>query len=124
MHDKNYEAHYSCECGATYTSDIPFEKLFCLNCGKQMIKMKLIYKIESVKFYRDDKDKLFQDIGDGVIIPVTNGDMKYKNICTKNGYKIRYNLNGVHGYSIWNKVANLEDRIWSKERAIEIASEM
>ncbi|MGU8835832.1 hypothetical protein ACSW8S_16015 (plasmid) [Clostridium perfringens] len=83
----------------------------------------LIERKGNVKFYRKGR-KFYQNIGDGEIIPLKDGDIRYKKIKTVNGYTIKYNLNGVYGFSLWKGTRNLEDRFWSIEEAEKAAKEM
>lgn len=77
-----------------------------------------------IKFLEDAKGKLFQQIGEGEPFKVLNGSMKYRKIKTVKGRTIKYNSNGVHGFSIWNGKTNLEDRIWTLAEAERIAIEL
>jgi hypothetical protein len=87
-----------------------------------------MYKQTEIKgditFYKDDKGKLYQKIQDNEIFPVRNGVMAYKLIHRVGGIEIKYNLNGVHGFCVFKRHSNLEDNIWSLNRAIEIAKEL
>ena len=86
--------------------------------------LKVIETKGEVKFIEDEKGKLYQQIGEGDLLKVKNGAMTYKRIKTVNKYIIKYNLNGVHGFSVWRSSTNLEDGIWSFSEAERIANEM
>lgn len=86
--------------------------------------MKTIETKGDIKFFEDEKGKLYQQIGEGDIFKVVNGSIKYKKIKNMNGYTIKYNTNGVYGFSIWKGNNNLEDRIWTIKEAERIATEL
>jgi hypothetical protein len=77
-----------------------------------------------IKFLEDERGNLFQQIAEGLPFKVVDGSMKYKGIKTVNGKTIKYNLNGVHGFSIWDKHTNFEDNIWILSEAERIATEL
>lgn len=77
-----------------------------------------------IKFLENEKGKLFQQIKDGEPFRVANGAMRHKPIKKVNGYQIKYNVNGVHGFSIWTGGRNLEDCIWTIAEAERIANEL
>lgn len=78
-----------------------------------------------ITFYADSKGKLFQQIGCDEPFPVKDGKMQYRLISTKNGCQIKYNTNGVYGFSIFNKRGNLmEDDIWKFSEAVRVAEEL
>lgn len=85
---------------------------------------KLIETKGDVTFCEDAKGKQHQRIRMGDIFPVRNGNMAYKQIQKVGNFDIKYNLNGVHGFCVFKRHENLEDNIWTLERAIEIANEL
>ena len=76
-----------------------------------------------VKFYENEKGKLFQEVN-GELLKVKDGRIAYRDIKKLPLYLIKYNLNGVHGFSIFKGSKLLEDNIWSLEEAISIANDM
>ncbi len=40
------------------------------------------------------------------------------------GFEIKYNNNGVQGFSVWRGKTNLEDNIWTTDDAERIAREL
>ena len=50
-------------------------------------------------------------------IKLSNGKMKYKTIRNYKGAKIKFNTNGVRGFSVWRNNKCLDDRFWSIEKA-------
>lgn len=74
--------------------------------------MKEIERKEDVTFY-EENGKLYQRIKNGEIFPVKNGKIGYKKIKKIKNYIIKYNTNGIYGFSIWKNNVNLEDRYWS-----------
>ena len=86
--------------------------------------MKLIETNGDIKFYEDEKGKLFQQIQDGDIFKVRNGNIGYKTIKQVNGYTIKYETNGTVGFVIFKDKTPLEDRIWTLKDAERIAKEM
>lgn len=71
------------------------------------------YTQGDVTFCEDVNGNLFQQIAGGKVFPVKDGKISYKTIFTKGKYTVKYNLNGVYGFSIWLNGRNLEDRFWS-----------
>lgn len=53
-------------------------------------------------------------------IPLRNGKIAYRTIKSFHGYTIKFNTNGVYGFSIWRGTNNLEDRLWSIKQCEEI----
>ena len=49
-------------------------------------------------------------------IKLKNGSMTYKSIRHFRGYEIKFNTNGVTGFSIWKGKTCLEDRLWSIDK--------
>ena len=86
--------------------------------------MKLIETKGDIKFFKDEKGKLYQQIGDGEIFKVKNGNITYKAIKKVNGYNIKYNVNGIYGFSVFKGKQNLEDRIWTLAEAEQVAREL
>lgn len=46
-------------------------------------------------------------------IPLKNGKITYRTIKSFHGYTIKFNTNGVYGFSIWKGNNAMEDRLWS-----------
>ena len=44
---------------------------------------------------------------------LTNGKMKYKTVANFKGGIIKFNTNGVQGFSVWKNNKCIEDRLWS-----------
>jgi len=86
--------------------------------------MKLFEIKGDIKFFKDEKGKLYQQIGDGEVFRVKDGNITYKSIKKVNGYSIKYNNNGVYGFSVFKGRENLEDRIWTLAEAEQIAREL
>jgi len=86
--------------------------------------MILIETKGDVKFFKNEKGKLYQQIGDGELFKVKDGNITYKTIKKVNGYTINYENNGVSGFSIFKGSSNLEDRIWTIAEAEQIAREL
>jgi hypothetical protein len=59
----------------------------------------------------------------GKFFKLHNGNIRYKNIKSYKKHTIKFNLNGVSGFSIWKGKTCLEDRIWSISRCEEIIKE-
>lgn len=86
--------------------------------------MKLIEAKGEVKFFENEKGKLFQQIGNGEIFAVRNGKIGYRTIKQVNNYTIKYETNGTVGFVIFRGKTPLEDRIWTLADAERIAREM
>lgn len=86
--------------------------------------MKKIEVKQDITFYKDDKEKIYQRIKNGDIFKVKNGEISYKKIKQVNGYIIKYNTNGIYGFSIWKGNKNLEDRFWSLLEIEEVCKSM
>ena len=86
--------------------------------------MNLIETKGDIKFFKDEKGKLFQQIQEGEIFKVKDGNIANKTIKKVNGCNIKYNLNGVYGFSVYKGNTNLEDRIWTIAEAERIAKEI
>ena len=56
-------------------------------------------------------------------IPLRNGKIAYRTIKSFHGYTIKFNTNGVYGFSIWRGNDNLEDRLWSIKQCEKIIKE-
>lgn len=80
-----------------------------------MEKMKIVERKKDITFFEDSNNRLWQRIGKGKIFKVRNGNMEYRKIAVNNGYTIKYNNNGVYGFSIWKGNKCLEDNYWSLE---------
>lgn len=86
--------------------------------------MKLIETKGDVKFYKNENNKLYQQIGDGDIFKCHDGAVTFKPIKQVNGHLIKYDNNGIYGFTIFRGKIALEDRIWSFAEAERIAREM
>jgi hypothetical protein len=53
--------------------------------------------------------KHYFDIGTGKMIPMRDGKIVHTKIKQKNGYTIKFNTNGVYGFSVWRGKTCLED---------------
>lgn len=80
--------------------------------------MNITEKKGDITFYKNEQGKLFQQIQDGEIFPVKDGKMGYKLLQSMGKYSLRYNLNGVYGFSIFKGSTPLEDRFWTIQDAI------
>lgn len=89
-------------------------------------ELTLIEKKGDVSFFKDLNGKMFQKINEtDKPFKVKNGAMSYKALKTINGYRIKYNTNGVHGFAIVSKAGTiLEDNIWTMKDAERIANEL
>lgn len=76
-----------------------------------------------VSFY-DSPKGLYQQLGVADPYKVRNGTMTYKHILRKYGYDIKYNNNGVHGFSIFKGKKLLEDNIWKFSEAEKICFQL
>jgi hypothetical protein len=66
------------------------------------------------------KDGFFyQKILNDPPLKVLDGPIKYKKIKNYKGYTIKYNLNGVYGFSVWKEEVCLEDNFWEIKEAEE-----
>lgn len=87
-----------------------------------------MYKFKETKgditFCEDEKGKLHQRIMMRPIFPVTDGKMQYKHIQSIGHVDIKYNTNGVHGFTIFIGDSAVEDNIWKLNKAIEVAEEL
>lgn len=83
--------------------------------------MDFIEQRGEVLFQSDSKGKLFQKIGEGEPFRVKDGRMAYKHIKTVSGLDIKYNINGVFGFSVWRGKHNLEDNFWTLADAERVA---
>jgi|AAFX01.1.fsa_nt_gi hypothetical protein len=85
---------------------------------------KVIEKKGDIIFCEDDKGKLHQRIMMRPIFPVTNGKMQYKHIQSIGNVDIKYNTNGVHGFTIFVGNSAVEDNIWELSKAVEVAENL
>ena len=83
--------------------------------------MKAIETKGDVCFFLNEKNKMFQQIGSGEMLPVKDGKITYKPIKKVGLVEIKYQLNGMNGFSLFKGRTLLEDNIWSLERAEDIA---
>ncbi len=86
--------------------------------------MKLIETKGDVKFFEDEKGKQYQQIGEGEIFKVKDGNITHKQIKQLNGCRIKYNTNGVYGFSVWINNRCMEDRMWTLAEAEEVTKEI
>ncbi len=77
-----------------------------------------------VRFYKDFISNKEYQLVNGEFIKVKDGKITYKYLKQVNGFIIKYNTNGLYGFTIFKGSTPLEDRIWSFKHAIEIACEM
>lgn len=84
----------------------------------------LVEKKGDVEFYEDMKGNLYQKLGSDDIVKVKDGKMAYSIISKVNGYTIKYNKNGVYGFSIWKGSRCLEDNFWLYDEVLQAAYEM
>lgn len=57
-------------------------------------------------------------------ISIKDGKIRNRETERYKGFTIKFNLNGVYGFSIWRGSVNLEDRLWSIEDAKNAINEM
>lgn len=86
--------------------------------------MELIEIKGDVAFYKNEKGKLYQQVCFSPLYPVRDGKITYKAIRTINKNTIKYNNNGVHGFSIFRGGKIMEDNIWVYSDAERIAKEL
>lgn len=87
--------------------------------------LNFIEKKGDITFSSDAKGKLFQQIGVGEPFKVKDGKMSYRVFSVKNSGTIKYNINGVNGFCIFNKRGTLmEDNIWKFSDAERITREL
>lgn len=91
--------------------DAEFLKLFFentfLNINDMVINFKEgSYLLEKWDFYK-----------------ITNGKVKYKTVANFKGGVIKFNTNGVYGFSVWKNNKCIEDRFWSLEKAKKFIDE-
>lgn len=86
--------------------------------------LKLVEQKGVVQFLEDRGGRLFQKLGCLEPYRVKDGKMTYKNIMRVAGFDIKYNNNGVQGFSVWKGKTNLEDNIWTTDEAERIAREL
>jgi len=89
-----------------------------------MSKLNFIEKKGDVEFSSDSKGKLYQKIGSDEPFKVKDGRMTYRTMQTVSGVTIKYNTNGVYGFSTWKAGRQLEDNIWILSDAKRIAEEI
>ncbi len=70
-----------------------------------------------VKFYEDEAGNLYQTINGGDPFKVVEGRMKYILVKHIGRYNIKYNTNGLHGYSVWQGKTCWGDNWWAYEYA-------
>lgn len=80
--------------------------------------------------YLNIEDKVINFENGSYLIEMTefikhsDGPMAYERLRDHLSYTIKFNTNGVTGFSIWEGFKCLEDRIWSLSKAMEDAREM
>mgnify|MGYP000973390018 CR=1 FL=1 len=84
----------------------------------------LVERKGDVEFYEDSKGRLYQKIGSSDIMKVKDGKMAFSIMGKVNGYTIKYNKNGVTGFSIWKGSVCLEDNFWNYNDVLQVAYEM
>lgn len=57
-------------------------------------------------------------------ILIKDGKIRNREIKKYKGHTIKYNLNGVYGFSIWKGKTNLEDNLWSIAECEKAIDEM
>lgn len=87
-------------------------------------KFEYIESKSDVHFYHDSKGKMYQQLGVGPIYPVKNGKITYRFIANVYGLDIKYQNNGVNGFSIFKGKKLMEDNIWLYSDASRIATEL
>lgn len=96
--------------------------------NEQMIRendnLVFLEKQGEVSFYEDKNEVQYQNVPGIGLIPVLDGKMEYQLIEEFNNIQIKYNLNGVDGYSIWLEDTCYEDNFWSLNDIREAIEEM
>ncbi len=87
-------------------------------------KLQLVETKGDIKFYKHPVSGKEYQLVNGEFIKVKDGNITYKYLKQVNGFTIKYNTNGLYGFTIFNGNTPLEDGIWSFKQAIEIACEM
>jgi len=75
-------------------------------------------------FYCDAKGNLFYKLGSEDLKKVKNENITYRHISTVKGVKIKFENNGVHGFSLFRRGILMEDNIWTMVDAERIAKEI
>ncbi|HEY4755802.1 MAG TPA: hypothetical protein VIH28_07105 [Ignavibacteriaceae bacterium] len=86
--------------------------------------LNFIEKKGDVTFLADAKGRLFQQIGSNEPFKVKEGKISYRHISTKNGIEIKYNTNGVWGFTLFKREKAMEDNIWTLAEAERISEEI
>lgn len=89
---------------------------------RAMDKSKTEQKL-NVVFYTDDRGIMWQELlerPDKGVFKVKDGAIGYMLLNTKGKYSLKYNLNGIYGYTIMRGTDILEDNIWSYKQAQHI----
>ena len=119
-----------------YSKDDPnfFEYLYTHSSPLKFSKngyyglMSFIERKGDVDFYKEGETMFYQidRLNPGKKFKVYNGNMRYKKIKQVNNYLIKFNTNGIHGFSICSldSKAIFEDNIWALDEAIKIAKKM
>lgn len=90
-------------------------------------KLYLVENDNLVKFYENEEGEQYQQLVDfdDEIYKVANGKMQYlhiRDIDSDDNLEIKYNLNGIFGYSIWANGKCLEDDFWSYDEVLKVAN--
>lgn len=56
-------------------------------------------------------------------IKLSNGKMNYRKVRSYKGGEIKFNTNGVQGFSVWKNGRCIEDRFWSIDKAESFINE-
>ena len=80
--------------------------------------MVITEKKGDITFYENEKGKMFQQIKNGEVFPVKDGKIAYKHIQSMGKYSLKYNTNGVYGFTVFKGTMLLEDRFWFMEEAV------
>lgn len=77
-----------------------------------------------VKFYQNEAGELFQQLFDGEIEPVVDGEDEFRDIEREGVYLISYELNGRAGFTVWSTFSTcstkgimLQGGFWSLQEA-------
>ncbi len=86
--------------------------------------LQLVETRGKIRFYKDLITNKEYQLVNGEFIKVKDGNITYRYLKQVNGFTIKYNTNGLYGFTIFKGSMPLEDGIWSFKHAIEIACEM
>ncbi len=90
----------------------------------------LVELIDQAKGYLNTKDEVVNlksgsyllELDD--FVPLKSGSISYVSIQQYKGHTIKFEKNGVCGFSIWKDKTPLEDRLWSIKKCKEAIDEM